>query len=372
MTPNIAPGAAKWRWLRGVPLDPRNNSLNLIRLVLAFLVIVDHTHPLVLDRGSPIFGPETLGGWAVAGFFMLSGYLITGSRSSRSFGEYLSHRVARIFPGFLVCLVVVAFGFAPVAYFADHRTLQGFMSADSGPLTFLWTNFTLHQGAVAVSGTPAGVPYPEVWDGSLWTLWYEFGCYIVIGVIFCFAAVRRRPLAAIGIAYALSVLVWAAHGQIGGYTNNHPEAELFTRLLPFFLAGALMFELRRRTSYSAPAGLAAGLAGLAIVKLIPLFGAQLAAPLLCYFLMWLGTILPCPALIKREDISYGVYIYGFPIQQTLILLGLGHLPMLAFALTAAAVTVIPATISWIVVERPAMRRVRGLVAYPWLARSRAS
>jgi peptidoglycan/LPS O-acetylase OafA/YrhL len=114
--------------------------------------------------------------------------------------------------------------------------------------------------------------------------------------------------------------------------------------------------------------LVVGVAALAAIIWVPGWGPQLAAPGMCYVLMWVGTVLPCPEIIRREDISYGMYIYGFPVQQCLALAGFAVVPIPVFAATAIILTILPATISWIVVERPAQRRARGMVAYPWLRR----
>ncbi|MDR1152039.1 MAG: acyltransferase [Bifidobacteriaceae bacterium] len=354
--------------LAGVPFDPRNNALNLVRLMLAAVVIVDHTFPITRGVASPHVGPETLGGWAVIGFFIVSGYLITGSRTSRPFAEYLAHRVARIFPGYLVCLGVITFVAAPIAYLADHGSLDGFFSTDTKPPMFLWLNFTLHQGPVDVSGTPAGVPYPGVWDGALWSLWYEFMCYLVVGFAFCFAAVRRRSGLVLAIGYAVSVVVMRFHMTVLPYVDNSTDIYFFINLLPFFLAGAVLFHLRHHLRYSVVGAiLAAGIA-LAAIIYVPVCGPHLAAPFLGYVLLWLGTVLPCPALIRREDISYGLYIYGFVVQQALALMGLRELPVAVFAVGAIALTVVPASLSWVLVEHPALRRARGQIAYPWLHR----
>ena len=96
--------------LRGTPYPYRKNSLNLFRLILAALVLFAHSWYITgqRDRARSIQG-ENLGGWAVAGFFVLSGFLITRSRLRTSPGEYLLHRVARIYPAFVVVLVVTAF-----------------------------------------------------------------------------------------------------------------------------------------------------------------------------------------------------------------------------------------------------------------------
>src|SRR5947209_465064 len=98
------------------------NSLNAIRLVLAALVLVSHSWPLLgLPEPTPVFG-ETLGSVAVAGFFAISGYLITGSRMKIGIVRFAWHRALRIYPGYWVVLVVTAFVLAPiVSFLADER-----------------------------------------------------------------------------------------------------------------------------------------------------------------------------------------------------------------------------------------------------------
>ena len=100
--------------------DPRSNSLNALRLVLAALVIVSHSWPLTGREPEPALGGANLGVWAVLGFFAISGFLITRSRlSGRPTHTFYRARALRILPAFLVCLVVVAFVFAPVSLLLD-------------------------------------------------------------------------------------------------------------------------------------------------------------------------------------------------------------------------------------------------------------
>ena len=99
-TPAVAPAAPTveratlWRWT-GPQLDPRVNSLNLVRLVLASMVLFAHGYYISGAGVGPHLDGENVGGWAVFGFFAVSGYLITGSRWSNSLGTYLVHRIAR-------------------------------------------------------------------------------------------------------------------------------------------------------------------------------------------------------------------------------------------------------------------------------------
>ena len=70
-----------------------------------------------------------------------------------------------------------------------------------------------------------------------------------------------------------------------------------------------------------------------------------------YASLWIGVRLPAR---WRTDLSYGVYIYAFPITQFAVLAGLGRWGSVPLALIAAAVTLPIAFLSWRLVERPAL------------------
>jgi peptidoglycan/LPS O-acetylase OafA/YrhL len=340
-------------------LDRHNNSLNLIRLILAALVIFSHTYPVGYGLPDPRFGGQSPGHWAVIGFFVLSGYLVTGSRLTRSLGQYLIHRIARIYPGYLACLLVIVCVAAPIAYWLQHQTLDGYLSAEVTPTRFLWNNLALHIGSFGVAGTPAGVPYPDVWDGSLWTLWYEFLCYLVVGLLFCLPVMKRRAAVLVPAVFGMSVVLCAWNDLAGlGLAPGPAVSPTAAELLAFFLGGATMRAWSKWERLSAPGAALAAVIAILAVALVPIASPEFIAPALCYLLLWLGSVVPSPALIKREDISYGMYIYGFIIQQGLVLAGGSRLPLPAFAALAAALTVVPATASWLVVEKRAMRWAR--------------
>ena len=346
-----------------VQLDPRRNGLNLIRLLLAVTVLVAHGWYLSGHGVGPHFAGQNAGTWAVYGFFLISGYLITASRLTRPIGEYAVHRIARIFPAFLVCLVVTAFAIAPVGYVATHRTLRGFMTTATTPLQYVIGNATLHISAYDVAGTPAGVPHLGAWDGSLWSLYYEFLCYVLIGVLASFGVVRRH-VAAIGVAFLASVALQMRIGALTPYLQGNVDLVYLANLLPFFLAGSLLYLLRRRVVLTWPLALLAGASALALAHARPAWGPHLAAPLMAYTVLWLGAAIPCPELIRRNDISYGFYIYAFPVQQLLAYGGAPHWNLAVYDLVAAAATTPLAVTSWLLVERPVMRRARRSTSRP--------
>jgi peptidoglycan/LPS O-acetylase OafA/YrhL len=340
-----------------VTLDPRRNGLNLVRLVFAFTVLVAHGWYLAGEGVGPHLDGENVGGWAVYGFFVVSGYLITGSRLSNTVGTYIVHRIARIFPAFIVCLVVTALVFAPINYVWIHGTIDGFLTTGTTPLNYIFANSTLRMNAYDVAGTPAGVAYAGAWDGSLWSLYYEFWCYVIVGALVSLRVFRRSPVA-MGLTLALSMLLHTKIALLGAYVGNNIDFIFLAKLLPFFLAGAFLKTLGKRVVLTTPLAVLSIVATLAMVLLMPGIGAWLASPLIAYAVLWLGAVLPCPGTIRKNDISYGVYIYAFPVQQLLAMAGAPRLGLAVFDVVAAIATVPLAMASWLLIERPIMRLAR--------------
>lgn len=353
----VAPAARLGRW-HGHQLDPRRNGLNVVRLGLAVLVLHAHAYYISGRGEGPHIDGENFGGWAVFGFFVVSGYLITGSRWRNPLATYLVHRVARIFPAFVVCLVVMVVVVGPLGYLWAHGTLSGYLTTATTPANFLFSNAFLRVNAYDIAGTPTGVPYPGAWNGSLWTLYYEFLCYLIVGLLALLGFMRRSVWGLVA-AWALSVLAYAgwAHG-VGTLLGGNIDAQFLAKLLPLFLGGALVERLRHRLPLHGAAAAGSVAVVAASVWLLDGWGAQLTAPFLAYALIWFGSVLPIPALLRQHDISYGIYIYAFPVQQLLVIVGAHTLPVLVYDLAALAVTVPLAIGSWLLVERPAMRWAR--------------
>lgn len=343
----------------GSKLNPRRNSLNLIRLVLALAVLVHHCWPLMGIGGGPSFAGEWLGGWAVAGFFSISGYLITGSRFSNQLGDYLVHRIARIMPAFLTCLVVMVAVFAPLGFLAAKGTLNGYLSTATTPLNYLFSNMFLKMQHADISGGPYDVPYPGAWNGSLWSLYYEFVCYLIIAALGIFAFFRKSPWP-ITIAFVVSVIVQANIDRVAVLMGQNFDFVLLMRLLPFFLGGAVMFLWRHRIGLHWIGGVLATFASLIVVSAFPSWGGQACGFFVAYAFLWISSWLPSPKFIHRNDISYGLYIYAFPIQQLLAVYGLHNFGLATYMALSAAITTFFALASWFLVEQPIMSKVRKL------------
>ncbi|MDQ0373257.1 acyltransferase family protein [Cellulomonas humilata] len=343
-------------------LQGRNNGLNLIRLVLAYSVLVAHGWYLAGKGVGPQLNGQNMGGWAVMGFFAISGYLITGSRLTKPLGDYLVLRIARIFPAFLVCLVVTALVFAPLAFVKAHGSLDGFFTTPFTPANYIFANAGLRIIAFDVAGTPTGVPYPAAWSGSLWTLYYEFLCYLIIAALLCFVWVRRRPWV-VFVAMLVSIVGYGGWPQIAPYFGGNADLMYLLQLIPFFLAGSFLYMVKDKFSFTWPLALLAAAVGFLIVLNVPGWGPQLAAPLLAYVIMWAGAVIPAPRLVQKHDVSYGVYIYAWPVQQLLALAGLYTLNLAVYDLLAIVCTLPLAIASWLLIERPVLRRARKVTTH---------
>ncbi|GAA1840701.1 acyltransferase family protein [Agromyces salentinus] len=345
------------RLLTGSPFPSRANSLNLFRLILAALVLFAHSWYTAGEGSGPGIQGENLGGWAVAGFFVISGFLITTSRFTNSAGDFLVHRIARIFPAFIVCLVVTALVFAPIAALWERGTLAGFFTTPVTPLNFIWANSGLKMQHYDIAGTLSTVPYPGAWNGSLWTLYYEFLCYLTIWLLGSLAVVRRSPVIVTGV-FVLSVVAYANIDLVRRLGLNE-DFVLLMRLLPFFMGGAVVYYVISRFGLSPVIGIGSLVVTVALIAFIPHWGGQVSAPFMAYGLLYLSTIVPQPRFIAKNDVSYGFYIYAWPMQQLLMLPALAQYGMAVYIGATVVLTAIFAAASWFLVERPVMRLAKG-------------
>lgn len=279
--------------------------------------------------------------FAVDGFFAVSGYLITQSRLRLTFGSFVWRRALRIFPGLWVCLIVTAFVIAPLS------TLSTGKSFDIGDgVAYVIRNLALNHGGWAIGDTLASAPMPDQWNGSLWTLGYEFGCYVIVGMVLALAWFRARAMALV-----LAGLTAMAVLRFGFGIETLGVAPV--RLGSFFAAGALLRLAGDRVPFS---GRIAALCMLA-VPLVYFAGASwylAIAPLaLAYLLLWLACDLPI-RFGSVNDVSYGMYVYAFPVQQLLVAVGVSQVGVPLLAICAVGLSATLAWLSWRLVEKPAL------------------
>ena len=316
-----------------------------MRLGLALTVIVAHSWPVGGYGVAPGFGDQNLGDWAVAGFFAISGYLITASRLHTRPVAFYWRRFLRIYPAYIAATLVVVVGLGPLAALLMNSRYDW----GSG-FSYLMNNALVIIRQWGIDGTLVDVPYPITWNGSAWTLFYELLCYLAIGVVV--SIVRKRHLTTV-----LIIALVASSGLtavIHLFNVGAPEMlSLSARLGSFFIAGAILYQLREVIPIHW-IGLVIACGVLVFLASAGLFQVFAGLPI-AYLMMWLGIRLPLDKVGTRTDLSYGVYIYAFPLQQIIATVFLRRdVSLIGFIALSVTMSVVMATASWFLIEKPAM------------------
>jgi peptidoglycan/LPS O-acetylase OafA/YrhL len=314
----------------------RAANLDALRLALAAAVIVSHAWPLALGPGAaePLARAtgQSLGGWAVLLFFFLSGLLVSGSAARRSRRAFWAARARRLLPALGAAL------FVTLALALTSGAAPGVRDA----ALWFFRALTLVSIEHRIPGAFTGNPYPEVVNGPLWSLFHEVAAYALCALLVR-AGVLGRP-AALAALLALSAGLALAHSLLPG------RLATFAPLFAAFAFGMAAHAFRDRLRLSVPLALLC----LAAPLVLP---APLAVAALGYAA--LSLTLRATAVPLGADLSYGLYIYGWPVAQTILHFRPGLAPMELAALSLLC-TVPFAVASWHLVERPGLGRARAV------------
>ncbi|MGG7509612.1 acyltransferase family protein [Plantibacter sp. YIM 135249] len=348
-------------------LAGHRNSLGVIRLVLASAVIFSHAFPLGGWGEDPSLtlmrGQETVGGFAVVGFFAVSGYLIAKSGVRADLLQFLWRRVLRIFPAFWTVLLAGALIVGPIIWLITTGGIRGYaLPLSGGPVGYMFWNgdLTMRQWGIHdifATTTPYGrIAGASVLNGSLWTLAYEWFCYLLIAVLLVLGALRHAR-------FVVPVLT-AALVAIEVLSLNRPD--LIASYLPFFadrfhitltlafLYGSCLAMYAKQIPLSNWLGVPAGV--IAFTTLFTGSWVLVGYPAFAYFVFWLAVRLPARVqwIGAKNDYSYGMYVYGFLVQQVTAFFGWYRLGYLPWVLVTIVITAGCAWLSWHGVEKRAM------------------
>lgn len=338
-------------------LSRGQNNFDLIRLIAALSVIFGHSFYLFETGGfrepvTQLVQRNFTGTLAVGVFFFISGILI--SQSFQRLKDPLGFailRIARIYPGAIVCLLATVFFIGPLVtalpigqYLRSGDTLgylRGSLSfPPGGQLPGVFTHN--HGGA-----TP---------NGALWTLQPELICYAYVLVLGCLGCLKST--ARILITLAALVALHAAAPHWVPYFSDDRYSDLLKVGL-FFIAGVSAYALRDvlvlRSWFAVPLVVVAALLQNTALQEYALYAA------LFYCVLLIASSEHLRGLKLPGDYSFGVYIYGYPIQQTVehFLPNLTSYPSNLICMPAALVAGI---LSWTLIERPILSRAHRFVA----------
>jgi peptidoglycan/LPS O-acetylase OafA/YrhL len=336
----------------------RDGSFDTLRLIAALMVFHSHSFAIA-NLQAPQLPAFLWGSAAVVIFFAMSGYWVSRSALERSVASFTAARALRIVPGLFVCglvtIVICALATSENIrdYFHNRDTWRWLQNAF--PLLLPQRNMLPGVFEDGVGSHP---------NGSLWTLPMEVLCYLAALVAARFGPRGMRMAIALAAVFTVGVVcgpIGVGDMKVFGDTMNRLWLALFAGA--FFL-GAAFNAARNRTLI----GLIA-VAGLWLL-VPPRSGAAvygIGMVLYSSLAILIGRNLNLDRLVTRgRDLSYGVYIYAFPIEQLSVRIFTPH-DRLSFALywgSALLATLGLAWLSWEVVEKPALRlkaRLAGVI-----------
>lgn len=336
----------------------RNNNLNLIRMMAAAAVIITHAYPITQGPGvlQPLEAKTgvTIGVMGLYAFFAISGFLIADSfQRSRTLWHFVAARFLRLYPALVVVLLLTVLVLGPAT--TTLAASEYFRS--SGTLTYVPFNLSLAFLQYELPGVFLTNPNPGPINGSLWTLVHEVACYTGLAVLGLLGVLTHRwRLAGALLLYGA---FWVSVTIVGVSTSA--SLVLLSELSLPFVIGATLYCLKDRIRLS-------WLVLAMLVVLVNITGQQLDGRLavvaaISYGVFVVGHRVKGPVLRYNRlgDYSYGTYIYGYPVQQTLVWIIPG-MTALANWVMSLVVAVGLAAVSWHVVEMPSLARKNALGA----------
>ncbi len=343
-------------------LKGRDNNFNLVRFLAAFAVLFDHISLASLGPGvhKPVFEQMfgmSLSDLAVNVFFVLSGFLVTKSLVTRSdVVSYVTARFMRLVPGFAVMVAVVTVGLglyftslAPLAYLTSEQTIVYWIGT-----TLTFTEFG------SLPGVYGGNPLPSVANAAIWTLKYEVIAYVALLGLWGVGILQRRALFAfLGSVFVVIALVLIQ--QPGVHFSPHSMGgAAWASLVRFglcFFVGAFFYCYRNKISLSGPLAIVGLAASYLVIDLHTYEVVSIVST--GYAVMWVSLVPAGRIRLYNSigDYSYGIYIWHWPVLQSLI----ASQPDASFGwlfATTSAITITLAVASWHLIEKPALASQR--------------
>jgi peptidoglycan/LPS O-acetylase OafA/YrhL len=334
----------------------RDNNFNLIRIVAALAVLTSHSFALAIGTGDAEPFQESLGmsigTIAVDIFFITSGFLVTSSLlTKQSIAEFIWARILRVYPALLIMLLLTVFGFGSFftslplpSYFTNSKTYFYFLKCA-----------TLITGiAFDLPGVFESNPFKNWVNGSLWTLPCEIQMYALLALIWVSLRVINRSKlklfqrSIVTIFFVASILVVVCHFYLH-------ESVFRTKYFFMFFTGAVFYVLKEHISLSRSFFwlFVIALLSSAIFNKHAFFVVYLLT--IGYILFYIAYI-PSGYIRKYNqagDYSYGIYIYAYPVQQSVAALIPGVSVLSVISISAPA-TLLLAVLSWHLLERRAL------------------
>jgi peptidoglycan/LPS O-acetylase OafA/YrhL len=341
-------------------VNRNSNNFDFLRLVGALLVIFFTAYALLgTYKVDPLFrltnGALHTGNLGVIIFFIISGYLITMSWDKRrDIVRFIWARFLRLVPALVGVALVTVFIIGPLT---THQNLLDYFTNRA-----TWGYFSIITVFFPSYGLPSvfiNNPVSLV-NGSLWSLPVESTMYIVIlalgamGILYKKSFITAVILALVGVFLYINIPMLHSVVPLVSHNTMNILKDLTILVFPlYFLIGSLYYLHQDKIKYDLRLVLVAF-----IVWVLTFWSTELfiLSSFICIPYIVLGlafTRIPYINTIgKKADISYGLYIFHYPVQQTLInFFSLDSLTLLTLSLL---ITVPLAWLSWHLIESKAL------------------
>ncbi|RTE90029.1 acyltransferase [Bradyrhizobium sp. LVM 105] len=323
-----------------------------MRLVLAVLVILAHAPTIAIgEKAGQDFFEHPLAlplKFVLPAFFTLSGFLVAGSmQRCRTLLSFLGLRFLRIYPALIVEVTLSALLIGPLV---TEISLREYFSS---PVFFRYLlNVTGHI-SYYLPGVFLSNPKPAMVNWQLWTVPWELICYIAITLMILVGVKkhRHRAIVATAIIFLIALIKQIRSPEGLSVLHGHAWGHV---LVVYFASGVLAYLYKERLPYNAKLFFVSALSALIAFGLLPA-GQLLGIPPLVYCVIYLGVCNPRQMLpASVVDCSYGMYLYGYVLQQLIALEAPWSRTILWNFVIAVGLSLVVGLASWHLVERPAL------------------
>ncbi len=336
--------------------DRNNNSFNLSRLLASIFVIYGHSLSVgpgldpfndIIYKLTGIFSASI----GVKYFFLLSGILVSASLvKSNDWRVFLISRVFRIYPGLIMSLILVIFILAPIIIGNSFFDLL----ISSELRTYIWRTLTFTTFGINMS-------LPEVQVGKwtnmnipLWTLAPEVTCYLFLLSAYVLTCGNRIILTLLSLAVILDCIV-----PVRFLFNFLPVRDDNLSYLPLFFAVGVLIGLYKNY-FKMSFGYIFAFLFIAILFKGSIVGSVAIYLSILFFILYFFTLSFINKFEIKHDLSYGLYIYGWPCQMFVLYFFSSYQGYIHFVLPLILSAVL-AWISWVVIEKPSISLGKKLI-----------
>jgi peptidoglycan/LPS O-acetylase OafA/YrhL len=302
------------------------NSYLFLRHLLAFLVLLSHVFGSTTGYGEIKIGKFSLGTLAVYCFFTVSGFLVIPGLLNNGLNRYLLNRFVRVYPGYLLTLLITSVFIYPIWRFQSHVTIFDWPTS----IFYILENLILMpQGATdinsswnSLSGYPFLSSHPSLVNGSIWTLPLEISAYLFLGILYAFGVIFKtfkfKRVVKISFVALWAISIISANIFPSLDVKHYSQIEQLLTKWPYFLSfltGAVLRLVNFKSLSRIKVYFLLFIVAISCQSII--LWAVIGLCSLCILILHIGNSSVFVRYNKFRDISYGIYLYHFPVIQIL-------------------------------------------------------